>query len=193
MRALRFEHESARRAKRTGSREPARGCELRPRPCADSRRRGAASARGGFTLVEILVALAILSFCLPVFVLSQQNLAADKVHRLRLGAEQLCHNTLERFGRAEDNLLAYLKQSGEPSVFEGTDLWQFGEVAADIGEPAVRELIRTHDMHMEVRLQRDARAGLDLVVCRITWAPELGGKNRDSVVYARSILRDAGQ
>ena len=148
--------------------------------------------RSGFTIIEILIALAILSFCLPVFFLSRQNLAADKTHRVRLAAEALCHNTLEWFGRAEDNLLHYLKPSeGDPTAFEGVDLWSHVELADDLGAVAAGPLLAAFEMHQEVRLQRDVAEGMDLVVCRVTWLLGPDRPGRDSVTYARHVLRDA--
>lgn len=148
----------------------------------------------GFSIIEILVALTILSFCLPVFVLSRQNLAADKVHRVRLAAESLCHNTLERFGRPEDDLLKYLAPSdSEPGAYDGTDLWLRPELAADLGATATGRLLTAHEMRMQVRLQRDVADGLDLFECSVSWVLEVGGTKRDSVTYARHVLRDASR
>jgi hypothetical protein len=145
-----------------------------------------------FSIIEILVAVAILSFCLPVFLLSRQNLHADRAHRVRLAAEAICHNTLERFGRAEDDLLRYLQPEGTGEVYVGADLWTNAELADDLGALAAGPLLEAHRMHMQVRLQRDVAEGLDLVVCRVGWLgdPSVGQGTADSVTYARHILRD---
>lgn len=150
--------------------------------------------RRAFSIIEILIALLILSFCLPIFFLSRQNLAADRVHRVRLAAESLCHNTLERFGRAEDDLLKYLTPvDGEPGTFDGADLWRNPALTVDLGAAAAGDLLTGHDMHMQIRLQRDVAETLDLVVCRVSWAPDASGKARDSLTYARHVLRDGSK
>ena len=150
--------------------------------------------RHGFTIIEVLMAVAILSFCFPVFVLSRQNLASDRVHRVRLAAESLCHNTLERFGRAEDDLLHRLKPSeSEPGSFDGADLWTDPRLAQDLGATAAGPLLAQHDMHMEIRLQRNVAEDLDLVVCSVSWVAEAGAKQRDAITYARHVLRDGSR
>jgi hypothetical protein len=145
------------------------------------------------TMVEVLISVTIISLALlPILYVARRNMETTRIDRVRVAAEAICHNTLERFGRGEDNVAFYLQPApGEPNVMVGRDLWSNRELARDLGAEAAGALIALNRMRMEVKLTRHPATGLDLLYCRVYWHNDRERQQKtDSVAYARYIVRD---
>jgi len=149
---------------------------------------------GGFTTVEVLIAATIISFALlPILLMVQRNVETARLDRVRVFAETLCHNTLERFGRSEDLVLLFLSRSpGRPNVYSGTDLWRDNpELRSQLGIDAAEELLAVYGIHMSVALLVNQQPGMDLLSCRVSWVNDRGDRRRTDVVsYARYLIHD---
>lgn len=147
-------------------------------------------------MVEVLIAVTIISLSLmPILYLSTRNVETARLDRVRVAAEGLCHNTLERFGRSEDNCQIFLAQNpSNPNEFSGANLWTLSEHLKEAlgSEPAeIQKVIAGNDMAMLVTLVRDTPPGLDTLRCRVTWTSERERVQKlESVEYVRYILHD---
>lgn len=153
-------------------------------------------SRSGLTMVEVLIAVTIISLSLmPILYLSSRNVETARLDRVRVCAETIAHNTLERFGRSEDNCQIFLAQNpSNPNEFSGANLWTYSEHLEDaIGTSPVdvNKLIGLHGMTMLVTLVRDKPAGMDTLRCKINWTSDRERfQKEESVEYVRYILRE---
>jgi len=145
--------------------------------------------RRGLALVEVLLAAGLLAALGgAVLLMTGQSVDALRVDRVRMGAEELCRATVERFGRGEDNLQARLSPSVEAGVLTGENLWeQMPEVYAAMGFPRAAEQARRDGLAMKVRLRRGAEPGLDVLTCEVAFRAT---RLPERVVYTRFLLHD---
>jgi hypothetical protein len=148
----------------------------------------------GFTTVEILVAATIISFALlPALFMIRHNVETARLDRVRVFAESLCHNALERFGRSEDLVILFLSRSaGRLNIYTGTDLWkEHPDLGSQLGIEAAAELLAVYDIHMTVALLVNEQPGMDLLSCRVNWRSDRGDSRRtEAVSYARYLIHD---
>lgn len=151
-------------------------------------------SRSAVTMVEILVSVTIVSLALlPILYLASRNVETARLDRVRIAAEALCHNVLERLGRAEDNPERFLvPDSPDQTSFSGQDIWQqSAHLTEAIGLDAVGPVIRDHQLHMIVSLKKGTPAGMDTLTCKVTWLSNADRNPRpESITYQRFILRD---
>jgi type II secretory pathway pseudopilin PulG len=150
-------------------------------------------SRSALTLVEILVSVTIVSLALlPLLYLASRHVETARRDRVRIAAESLCHNVLERLGRTEDNPETFLvPDSPALASFTGQDIWQQSpHIAEALGIDAVEPVIRNHQMHMIVSLKKDSPAGMDTLTAKVTWLSDADRNPKpESITYQRFILR----
>lgn len=147
----------------------------------------------GFSLLEVLTALAVFGVALiPVLTLSLRGVSQLEADTIRFQAESICHNTIERFGKAQDNLVVFLKPTGDPAVLEGGNLWvALPEVYAAMGHERLDFLVKQFALAMRVQLKKNVTNGVDVLVCEITYAlPKAVGTDAQRVAYVRFLLHD---
>ena len=148
----------------------------------------------GFTMIELVTALAVFAVALvPMLSMATRGVSALESDTIRFQAESLCHNTVERFGRAQDSLLVYLKPSPvNPDVLEGGNLWDaLPEVYSAMGHDRLEFLVRQYALAMRVELRRNISTGLDALLCEVTYAlPKTIGSENQRVAYVRFLLHD---
>jgi hypothetical protein len=144
-------------------------------------------SRHGVSFIELLIAVALLAAALiPVVSMANHNLEMLRSERLRLLAEALCHDVLERLGRSQaypanlllpgpgDKLVAIDPWISHPELFEG------------IGYP-MRELAARTSLHLSISLQRAVAPELDLLVCEVSWLSEGWTRRTEKYRYARFL------
>ena len=148
----------------------------------------------GLTLLEVVVAATLMAvLAIPVLRLATRNVELTRFDRVRLAAEALCHDTLERFGRAQDGLQVHLSRSTtDPAVYEATDPWNLlGGRFGAMGYDQIALLAWRYDLRLRVRLRVDLIPGLDLLTCEASWRVERDGPaRRDRVQYERFIIHE---
>jgi type II secretory pathway pseudopilin PulG len=151
-------------------------------------------SRGAITLVEILISVTIISLSLlPILYLASRNVETARLDRVRIAAEAMCHNVLERLGRAEDNPERFLvPDSPALASYTGQDIWQQSQHLTEaIGVDAVEPVIRNHQLHMIVSLKKNTPAGMDTLTCKVTWLSDADRNPKpESITYQRFILRE---
>lgn len=152
-------------------------------------------SRGAVTMVEILVSVTIVSLALlPILYLASRNVETARLDRVRIAAEGLCHNVLERLGRADDNpAFVLVPDSPAMTSYTGQDIWQqSAHLAEAIGIDAVAPVIRDHQLHMIVSLKKDTPVRrMDTLTCKVTWLSNADRSPRpESITYQRFILRE---
>lgn len=153
-------------------------------------------SRSGLTMVEVLVAVTIISLSLmPILYLSSRNVETARLDRVRVCAETIAHNALERFGKSEDNCQIFLAQNpSDPNEFSGANLWTYSDhlkEALGVEPDEVQKLIALHGMTMLVTLVREKPPGMDTLRCKINWVADRERfLKEESVEYVRYILRE---
>lgn len=107
-------------------------------------------------------------------------------------AEQLCYDMLERFGRAPDNVAAYLGSADERGARSVVNPWeQHTELVAEVGAERVARLVSHHGLALTLSATPVA-AGLDRLTCVVTWVSGEGRERRTRrVEYSRLVLQEA--
>jgi hypothetical protein len=145
-------------------------------------------------MLEVVVALALMAvLAIPVLQMGTRNVELTRFDRVRLEAEALCHDTLERFGRDEDGLQTHLTRSTtDPALFETTDPWNLLDRRyREMGHDQIALLAWRYDLRMRVTLRADLVPGLDLLACEVSWRDDRDGSDRcDRVRYERFIIHD---
>lgn len=141
----------------------------------------------------MLAALVVFGVALiPVLSMTTRSVSQLESDTIRFQAESICHNTIERFGQAQDNLMVYLKPTDDPAVLEGGNLWEaLPEVYAAMGYERVSFLVKEFSLAMRVQLKKNVLTGVDVLVCEVTYAlPKLVGAEPQRVAYVRFLLHD---
>jgi prepilin-type N-terminal cleavage/methylation domain-containing protein len=150
----------------------------------------------GFSLLEILIAVTIISLSgLPILYMGRYNMDTTRLDRVRLEVESICHNTLERFGRAKDDLAGLLVPSGsDPNLLVGDNVQSnLAFLYGNPGHLGMNFLVTQHKFRMRVELKKEVAAGLDQLTCRVFWRSDRERKSKEeSVAYARYILHAHG-
>lgn len=147
----------------------------------------------GFTLLEVLTALVVFGVALiPVLSASLRGVSQLEVDTIRFQAESICHNTVERFGKAQDNLMVHLKPTDDPQILEGGNLWEaLPEVYQAMGYERVSYLVRQFKLAMRVQLKKSVTNGVDVLLCEVTYnLPKTFGSEPQRVAYVRFLLHD---
>jgi len=152
--------------------------------------------RPAFSMVELLIAVTILALCcVPVLFMANHNVETARIDRVRLEVESICHNILERFGQASDNLLCYLAPiPGNPSLLASDNLFMhfkdvYNNTAA--GHLGINKLVTQHSFRMRVELKQGVTKDLALLTCRVSWISDRERqKKTENLSYARFILYD---
>ena len=151
-------------------------------------------ARRGIGIVEILAAVAVLGVAMaPIVLLGFRAFETVQTDTLRLTAESLCHNTIERFGRAQDMLPVFLKPTAtDPEVLEGVNLWEkLPDYFQELGPANLAELAAKNGLKMRLLLKKTATVGVDSLICEVWWTGTRGHVSRtEKLSYARMILHD---
>lgn len=153
----------------------------------------ASRAAPGFTVVEILMAVAVLSFTMvPVLYLTSAQVTVAKVDRVRLLANALCLATLERFGRYENSPWDFLSPTENPRERVGMDLWRRDPLlGALVNDPGVRTLFTVHDVKSSIFMVRDLEPGLHQIVSDVDWRVDTGtNSRRERVTYSRFVAKE---
>jgi prepilin-type N-terminal cleavage/methylation domain-containing protein len=153
-----------------------------PVPCATS--------RDGFTVVEILIAVAVVSISMvPILYLASANLETARVDRIRLVCEILCRNILERYGSLEDNPWLSLPAGPNPKVREAADLWKQDYILRGSSQSdEFDRIVKAQDVHSLTRVERDVKPGLDRITSQVAWRVSRGSATRaDSITYIRFV------
>ena len=152
-----------------------------------------AQERGGLTLVEVLIAVTIISLSLmPILYLASRNVETVRLDRVRVAAEAICHNTLERFGRAEDNCRYFLTQdSKDPNKFTGVNLWASNDHLKEaLGTESLEKMIELNSMRMTVVLELEKPPGMASLTCSVIWDSDHDKFHKtENLTYTRYILR----
>jgi type II secretory pathway pseudopilin PulG len=153
-------------------------------------------SRRALTMVEVLISVTIISLAmLPIIYMQSRNVETARLDRVRVAAEALCHNTLERYGRAEDNVRRALVQNpSNPNEFSGLNLFATSPHLADVLGANVIEalkLVEQQDLGQLVTLTLDRPAGMNTLRCRVFWTSDRERTRRqESVEYVRYIAHD---
>ncbi len=143
------------------------------------------------SIVEVLLAAGVLAgLGVAVMVMTGQSVNALRVDRVRVAAEEICHATVERFGRGSDNVQVLMQPGDEPGAFVANNLWERAPDAyAAMGFTRVRELAAQNGLAMRLELKPVER-GLDVLTCEVSWNGDRRGARAERVQYSRWILHD---
>ena len=147
----------------------------------------------GFTLLEVLTGLVVFGIALiPLLGMTTRGVSALEADTIRFQAESICHNTIERFGKAQDNLLVFLKPTDNPDVLEAGNLWEsLPEVYSAMGHERIEFLVKQFSLAMRVQVKKNVLTGVDVLVCEVTYAlPKTVGSEPQRVAYVRFLLHD---
>jgi Tfp pilus assembly protein PilV len=151
-------------------------------------------SRSGLTIIEVLVSVTIISLALlPILYMASRNVETARLDRVRVAAEAICHNVLERFGRAEDNAASFLEADpGEPGTYTGTDIWnKFPHLRPLLGIDRVAVLMAQAKMEVTLTLKARTAPGMDTLSCKVAWVADPNVTKRpESISYERFVLRD---
>jgi len=140
-----------------------------------------------------MVVAIVTSLGIPVFCLVTRSVETLRLDRARVAAEEICHATVERYGRAQDHIQRLLSPSPEdPKVLEGKDLFKkVPEVYEEMKLSHALDIASKIGLSMDVRLQREVEPGLDVLSCRVSWIKDRQGERSPGhVVYIRFLLHD---
>ena len=145
--------------------------------------------RRGFSILELLIASAVLGVALlPVISMANHNVEMLRSERLRLLAEALSHDILERVGRSQSHPSTILQQSANPKLMVALDPWiAHPELFDGIGYPQMDKVAEAAKMHMSVSLERGVAPELDLLVCEVSWVSDGWSKRAERFKYSRFL------
>ena len=145
-------------------------------------------------MIELVTALAVFGVALvPMLSMATRGVSALESDTIRFQAESLCHNTIERFGRSQDSLMAFLKQSPtDPQVMEAGNLWDaLPEVYQAMGHDRLEYLVKQYALAMHVELRKQIANGVDALVVEVTYSlPKTVGNDYQRVAYVRFLIED---
>ncbi|MBI4864902.1 MAG: hypothetical protein HY815_32280 [Candidatus Riflebacteria bacterium] len=155
---------------------------------------GGRRCRVALSIIEVLVAVAVLSAVgLPVIYMASRSVETLRLDRTRVAAEEICHGTIERFGRGQDNLQAYLTPlATDPRTLEARNLWErIPEVYSEMGCSRIPEMVEKNGLSMKICRRPGTVPGLDILSCEVSWTRDRQSvRKRDSVTYVRFILNE---
>ena len=146
-------------------------------------------------MVEVLISVTIIALSLlPILYLASHNVETTRLDRVRAAAEQLCHNTLELFGHAEDNPFQYLSQSpAQPTDWVGTNLFSANPYLRDaLGGDTIQvlQLETLNQFTQYVTLFQNKPPGMNTLSCKVTWMSDQNHtRKQESVEYVRYVLQ----
>jgi hypothetical protein len=147
--------------------------------------------RRAVSLVEVSVAATLLACAgLPLMTTVCRSVTAVRVDTLRVHAETLCHNALERLGRCPANVRALAHASTDPATLEAELSWLTEpETIRQLACSPMHSVTADTDLRLVVRLRKGVEPGLDELTCRVLWTTRRGRSSRTSQVsYSRFIL-----
>jgi hypothetical protein len=147
--------------------------------------------RNGSVISEATIALAILFlFGFPVYQTSHSNVSQLARDQVRLGAEEICHNLLERFGRGRDNVAAWLEPGDSPQTLSATDPWEKNpRFLSLLGVSNIPQMVQKYQFSLTLTLDLAVSNGLDRLTATVTWLPP-GRRQKERLTYRRHILHD---
>ena len=151
----------------------------------------------GISIIDVLVATVILAVALvPVVSMGSRGVQRVSIDRVSVDAEALCHDALERFGRAQDNVCAYLSAPDDRGVRSAANPWErFPEIYSELGAERVARLVASHGLELTLTLT-PGEGGLDRLSCTVTYTTGTyttgAGKDLKNrrVEYSRFILQE---
>ena len=146
----------------------------------------------GISIVDVLVATVVMSVALiPMLSMSSRGVQRLGVDRVAVEAEQLCHDMLERFGRAPDNVAVYLDEVDQQGRRSAVNPWEkHATLAAELGAERIARLASRNGLAMELSTTPVA-VGLDRLSCVVTWVSGEGRERKTRrVEYSRLVLQE---
>lgn len=140
-------------------------------------------------MIELLIAAAVLAAALlPIVSMANHNVELQRAERLRVLAEALSHDLLERIGRSQSYPGQILQPSANPKLAVALDPWvAHRELFAQMGYSDIEAIASRVNMHMSVSLERGVAPELDLLICEISWVSDGWTRKPEKYRYARFL------